>query len=56
MRWLRRRRRSKEDASVYGETTRKRLRGLAERGIDHEQDAAEVEARLRNLNYGTNRE
>jgi len=58
MRWLRKRDRqpfSKQDSRRYDEAATDRLRGIAELECV-EQDPEAVEARLRNMVYGTNRQ
>jgi len=60
MRWKRRRQQEEaraDEASTHEARTLNRLRGIAE--TEHpsrDHDAKEIEARIRNLNYGTNRE
>lgn len=58
MRWRKRKDdEHRESPSNYEDQMRSRLRGIAQ--IEHpagEDEASEVEARLRNMVYGTNRE
>ena len=57
MKWKRRREQERSDPERYADRTRDRLRGVGE--IEHasrHDDARVVEARLRNMVYGTNRE
>ena len=47
---------SKSDLARHHEVTATRLRGILSREYDYgDQDPKEVEARLRNMVYGTNR-
>jgi hypothetical protein len=57
MRWKRRKHAERTDPASYEERARDRLRGIGafEHPSRHE-DASKVEARLRNMIYGTNRE
>lgn len=58
MKWRRKKEETRRDSSTsYDDQMRSRLRGIAE--LEHparEDEAAAVEARLRNMVYGTNRE
>ena len=58
MRWRKRKDDTQEETSSnYEDKARERLRGIGE--IEHassDEDAATIEARLRNMIYGTNRE
>jgi hypothetical protein len=57
MRWKRRKEEERSDPVKYEDRARDRLRGIAE--LEHpsrHEDARAVEARLRNMVYGTNRE
>jgi hypothetical protein len=58
MRWKKRRDEgsTRSDLERHHEKTADRLKGILSRDYDFEnQDPAEVEARLRNMVYGTNR-
>jgi hypothetical protein len=58
MRWKRRRDEgaTRSDLARHEEKTANRLKGVLSRDYDFEnQDPVEVEARLRNMVYGTNR-
>lgn len=57
MKWRRKDESRRESSTSYDDQMRNRLRGIAE--IEHpasEDEASAVEARLRNMIYGTNRE
>ena len=57
MRWKRRKEEERSDPGRYEEKARDRLRGIG--ALEHpsrHEDARAVEARLRNMVYGTNRE
>lgn len=63
MRWRKKKheakphRREDSGATTYDEAATSRLRGIGAIGNGYtEEDAAAVEARLRNMAYGTNRE
>lgn len=57
MKWKRRRQEERSDPGKYEEKARDRLRGIAEwEHPSRHEDATTVEARLRNMIYGTNRE
>jgi hypothetical protein len=58
MRWKKRRDEgaTRSDLARHQEVTADRLKGVLERDVDFgDQDPEEVEARLRNMVYGTNR-
>jgi hypothetical protein len=57
MKWKRRKQAERSDPGRYEDKARDRLRGIAEREHpSRHEDASAVEARLRNMIYGTNRE
>lgn len=54
--WRKRKRGSRGDDERYRTTAKHRLRSVLERSYDFDgDDPADVEARIRNMNYGTNR-
>jgi hypothetical protein len=57
MRWKRRKEEERSDPGRYEDKARDRLRGIGElQHASRHEDARLVEARLRNMVYGTNRE